>query len=97
LLFSGHAPAPQCLSCTEGPKTEHSTPVVASAKYRGTIISLVQLATPFLIQARMLLAFLATWARCQLVFSLPVAYLAIHILTNTFQGDLRLVIMAIQL
>jgi len=25
LPFSGHAPGPQCLSCSEGPKTEHST------------------------------------------------------------------------
>jgi len=24
LPFSGHAPAPQCPSCSEGPKTEHS-------------------------------------------------------------------------
>jgi len=30
LPFSGHAPAPPCLSCSEGPKAEHSTPGVAS-------------------------------------------------------------------
>ena len=25
LPFSGHVPGPQCLSCSEGPKTEHNT------------------------------------------------------------------------
>jgi len=30
LPFSGHAPAPQCLSCSEGPKTKHSTPGTTS-------------------------------------------------------------------
>ncbi|KAK4830838.1 hypothetical protein QYF61_013767 [Mycteria americana] len=35
----------------------------------GTITSLVLLATLFLIQARMPLAFLATWAHCHLIFS----------------------------
>ena len=25
LPYSGHAPGPQCLSCSEGPKTEHNT------------------------------------------------------------------------
>ncbi|KAK4828887.1 hypothetical protein QYF61_001445 [Mycteria americana] len=30
LPFSGHAPAPQCLSCSEGPKTEHSIQGVVS-------------------------------------------------------------------
>ena len=30
LPFSGHIPAPQCLSCSEGPRTEHSTQSVAS-------------------------------------------------------------------
>ena len=29
LLFSGHAPAPQCASCSEGPKNKHSTPGAA--------------------------------------------------------------------
>jgi len=37
--------------------------------YRSKITSLVLLTTWFLIQARMPLAFLATWARCQLIFS----------------------------
>ncbi|KAK4810336.1 hypothetical protein QYF61_019139 [Mycteria americana] len=40
-----------------------------SAEYRGMITSLVLLATLFLIQARMPLAFLATWAHCWLIFS----------------------------
>ena len=40
-----------------------------SAEYRGAIPALLLLATPFLIQARMPLAFLATWARCWLLFS----------------------------
>ena len=30
LPFSGHTPAPQCPSCSEGPKTEHSTRGAAS-------------------------------------------------------------------
>jgi len=30
LLFSGHTPAPQCPSCCEGPKAEHSTQGTAS-------------------------------------------------------------------
>jgi len=30
LPFSGHAPEPQCLSCGEGPKTEHRTDSTAS-------------------------------------------------------------------
>jgi len=30
LLFSGHTPAPQCPSCSEEPKTEHSTRGAAS-------------------------------------------------------------------
>ena len=49
LPFSGHAPATQCPSCTEGPKTEHSIQGVAftSAKNRGTIASLLLLATLF--------------------------------------------------
>ncbi|KAK4831331.1 LOW QUALITY PROTEIN: hypothetical protein QYF61_016820, partial [Mycteria americana] len=38
-------------------------------RVQGTITALVLLATLFLIQARMLLAFLATWAHCQLVFT----------------------------
>jgi len=42
---------------------------LTSAEYRGTITSLLLLATLFLIQARMPLAFLATWAHCWLMFS----------------------------
>jgi len=38
------------------------------AEYRGSITSLFLLATLFLIQARMPLAFLATWAHCCLLF-----------------------------
>jgi len=38
-------------------------------EYRGRIDSLFLLATPFLMQAKMPLAFLATWAHCWLVFS----------------------------
>jgi len=37
-----------------------------SAEHKVVITSLVLLATLFLIQAKMLLAFLATWAHCQL-------------------------------
>ena len=43
---------------------------LTSAEYRGIITSLFLLATLFLIQARMPLAFLATWAHCWLMFSL---------------------------
>jgi len=39
------------------------------AGYRGTITSLLLLATLFLTQARMPLAFLATWTHCWLMFS----------------------------
>ncbi|KAK4825790.1 hypothetical protein QYF61_002374 [Mycteria americana] len=42
---------------------------LTSAEYRGTITALLLLATLFLIQARMLLAFLATWAHCWLILS----------------------------
>jgi len=38
-------------------------------QYRGTIPSLVPLATLFLLEARMPLAFLAPWAHCWLMFS----------------------------
>ncbi|KAK4824310.1 hypothetical protein QYF61_013055 [Mycteria americana] len=41
---------------------------LTSAEYKGTITSLLLLATLFLIQARMPLAFLATWAHCRLIF-----------------------------
>ncbi|KAK4832389.1 hypothetical protein QYF61_022244 [Mycteria americana] len=41
---------------------------LSSAEYRGTITSLL-LDTLFLTQDRMLLAFLATWAHCWLIFS----------------------------
>jgi len=71
LLFLGHAPAPQGLSCSEGPKTEHSIRGMASPvpSTCGTIAVLLLLATLFLIQARMLLAFLATWAHSWRLFS----------------------------
>ena len=66
LPFSQHSSGPQCLSYSEGPKTEHS---------RGEHWTLVRgshlhdlLVAPFLIQARMSLAFLATWAHCWLMF-----------------------------
>uniref|UniRef100_A0A669QRP4 Sperm associated antigen 17 n=1 Tax=Phasianus colchicus TaxID=9054 RepID=A0A669QRP4_PHACC len=42
---------------------------LTSAKYRGTIICLVLLATRFLIQASMKLVFSTTWAHCWLMFS----------------------------
>ena len=42
---------------------------LTSAEYRGMITFLLMLATLFLIQARMPLAFLSTWARCWLMFS----------------------------
>ncbi|KAK4815747.1 LOW QUALITY PROTEIN: hypothetical protein QYF61_006785 [Mycteria americana] len=50
-----------------------------SAEYRGTITSLVLLATLFLIQARMPLAFLAAWAHCWLIFR--------QLSTNTPRGQ----------
>uniref|UniRef100_A0A8C3RFD3 Insulin like growth factor binding protein 7 n=1 Tax=Cyanoderma ruficeps TaxID=181631 RepID=A0A8C3RFD3_9PASS len=40
LSFSGHAPAPLCPCCTQGPRNEHSTP---GAEYRGTISALILL------------------------------------------------------
>ena len=49
--------------------TQHSRCGLTSVQYRGMIPSLLLLATPFLIQARMPLAFLATWAHCWLMFS----------------------------
>ena len=51
---------PQCLFCSEKPKTEHNIRV----EYRGTITSLLLLAAKFLIQGRMSLIFLATCALC---------------------------------
>ncbi|KAK4826411.1 hypothetical protein QYF61_008944 [Mycteria americana] len=50
-------------------RTQYSRCSLTCAKDRGTITSLVLLATLFLIQARMPLAFLATWAHCWLIFS----------------------------
>ncbi|KAK4811465.1 hypothetical protein QYF61_010344 [Mycteria americana] len=64
LLWTRASPSMSLLSCG-----------LTSAEYRGTIPALVLLATLFLIQARMPLAFLATWPHCQLMFS--------HLLTNT--------------
>ncbi|KAK4828387.1 hypothetical protein QYF61_026125 [Mycteria americana] len=49
-------------------RTQYSRCGLTSAEYKGTITSLVLLATLFLIQARMPLAFLATWAHCWLIF-----------------------------
>ena len=37
LPFSGHTPAPQCLSCSEGLKTEHSTPAVDLTPFTTTL------------------------------------------------------------
>jgi len=39
LPFSGHAPAPQCPPCSEGPEnwTQYSKCGITSAEYRGTI------------------------------------------------------------
>lgn len=42
--------------------------VVTSITYKGTIISTVLLVTSFLTQAMKILAYLATWAHCWLVF-----------------------------
>ena len=42
---------------------------LTSAEYRGRITSLVLLNAAFLIQARMPLAFLVTWAHCWFIFS----------------------------
>jgi len=49
--------------------TQRSRYSLTSTDYRGTITSLLLLAALFLIQARMLLAFLATWAHYWLKFS----------------------------
>ena len=46
--------------------TQHSRCGLSTAAYRGMITALLLLATLCLIQARMLLAFLATWAHCWL-------------------------------
>ena len=62
--FSGHAPAPQSLSCSEGPKTDPTIRGGASAvpKTGGrTVTAPVLLATLLLTQARMPMSFLATW------------------------------------
>lgn len=65
LSFHEHAPEPRCLSCSEGLKAEHSTQgTVSTVPSKGTMTSLLLLATLFLIQARMPLAFLATRAHC---------------------------------
>lgn len=44
---------------------------LTSAGFRGTISSLLLLSALFLKQAKMLLAFLATWMHCWVVFSWP--------------------------
>lgn len=51
--------------CSEGPKTDdsrYSRCSLTSAASKGTIPALGLLATPFLVQARRLLALLASWA-----------------------------------
>lgn len=69
LPFPGCGSAPQCPSRIEGPRSEHSTQCGhTSAQYRGTITSLVLLATLFQIEATMALPFLPTRARLGLVF-----------------------------
>jgi len=52
-----------------GPKLNTVLTGLTSAEYRGMITSLLLLDTLFLIQARMSVAFLATWAHCWLIFS----------------------------
>ena len=71
LPFSGYSPGLWCLSCSEGPKTEHSDWGAASPELStgGVITSMVLLATPFLIQGRIPLAFLAIYTHCWLMFS----------------------------
>ena len=71
LPFSEHGPWPWYLSCTEGPKTGHSSQGVASPG-----LSTGEWSPPsscwlhfFMIQARMPLSFLATWVHCWLMFS----------------------------
>ena len=49
--------------------TQHSRCSLTSTEYRGTITALLLLATPYLIPARMPLAFLATWAHCWLMLA----------------------------
>ncbi|XP_057887644.1 cell surface glycoprotein 1-like [Melospiza georgiana] len=48
---------------------QYSRCALTSAEYRGRMTSLLLLATPFLILARMALALLATWAHCWLTFN----------------------------
>ncbi|RMC13980.1 hypothetical protein DUI87_09064 [Hirundo rustica rustica] len=52
-----------------GPGLDTSRCGLSSAEYRGRMTSLLMLATPFLTQARMPLALLATWAHCWIMFS----------------------------
>ena len=79
LLLTSHQPCSSSLDTLQqlhvflvvrGPKMNTVLQVWShQCKYRGTITSLLWLATLFLIEARMLSAFLATCAHCWLMFS----------------------------
>lgn len=71
VIFSSHTSATQDPPCIEGLQngTEYSRYSLISAVYKGTVISLVLQITLFLMQARMPLAFLASWAQCWLMFA----------------------------
>ena len=77
LPFSGPAPAPPCPLCTEVPQTAHSTRGEASP-VPSTGQDDFQFCSPFLTQARMPLAFLATWACCWLIFSQQCSEVPFH-------------------
>lgn len=69
--FSGYASGPWCLSCSERPKTVHSTqgaatPALSTWGWSPLWFCWLLL---FLIKASMPLAFLATLAHCWLIFS----------------------------
>lgn len=80
VLQTLHQPCCSCLDAFEnlsvlpklgGPEQDTALKVGSNlAKYRGTIPALVLLATLLLIQARVPMAFLATWAHCCVMFSL---------------------------
>ena len=70
LPFSGPTSGSQCLSCNEGPSSEHSTevrPHQSCVQGDGHL----PLSALLLIQAGIALAFLATWAHCWLVVRRP--------------------------
>lgn len=88
LLFSECIPEIQCPSRSAGLKTEHRVQVVVSPmRSRGTIPS-VLLAAPFVMQARMSLAFLPTCACSWLMLSVCWPALTDPFLPNNFPAIL---------